>query len=440
MHFSSYRKSFLALTGVCLAFYACGGSGGGTAGTGGIGASGGNGGSSASSGSGGGAADGGGGTGGFNVGDGGGTGGSGGVIDPDAGCAHTDITSSLVPANILFVVDKSGSMNCNLPADGQTTADCDKNPAKKDPTKPSKWDLTKPALQQAITTLSQSGLAQSGKLSVGVSMFPKDGSACTAPDPNNPNVTVKPLDSAWATSIDAYLDTVTPLGQTPLVGATINGYAYMHSSTFTGNKFVVVLTDGFETCAPSLVPGFLDTTNCSSPSSCPAEHANQVGIRTFVIGVPGSEDGRAVLSELAFVGGTARDPNCTHVANPPQSPNAGSDAGDCHYDMTDPNVDFAAALSDALQKISGTVLSCEVDTPKNPNGGSVDYSKVNVKVGSNYPAQDASGNSDACDPSWNGWHYNADKSKIILCGTACDEAKQPNASIQVVLGCPTGIF
>ncbi len=431
------RKTFLALTGVCFGlFAACGGSDNSVAGTGGFSGSGsggssanGSGGSSAN-GSGGGAADGGGGTGGFQVGDGGGNGGTGGVAG-DAGCAKVTLNRQLVPANVLFVVDRSGSMNCNLPADGQTTADCDTHPAKKDASKPSKWELTKPALETAMTTL-----AQGGNVSVGVSMFPNEGSNCTPPA--TPNVTVKPLDATWAASVNAFLETVQPGGQTPLVGATIYGYNYMHSNSFNGNKFLVVLTDGFETCAPTQVQGFVDSdpTACAASSAaCPVLHAAQVGIRTFVIGVPGSEDGRAVLSEMASVGGTPRDPNCSHMTNPPQSPTAGSDVGDCHYDMTDPNVDFAQALSDALAKISGTVLSCEIDTPKAQAGGAVDLNKVSVNVGGS--AVKSTGGSGTCDPNASGWQYNADKSKILLCGQACDDVKA-GGSIEVVVECASG--
>src|SRR5262249_19588355 len=53
-----------------------------------------------------------------------------------------------------------------------------------------------------------------------------------------------------------------------------------------------------------------------------------VGIKTWVIGAPGSESGRSTLSNLAIAGGTRRSPTCT----------AGSATepvvGDCHYAMT----------------------------------------------------------------------------------------------------------
>ncbi|MEB2311914.1 MAG: VWA domain-containing protein [Sorangiineae bacterium] len=430
----SYRKSLVALSGVCLAFYVgCGSDDpdvannvGGAAsgnGTGGSGA-GGSGGGAATSGSGNGTGSGGG----ISLDD---SGASGGSQNADGGCEQTNIASSLVPANILFVVDRSGSMNCNLPADGQSTADCETHPTKRDVSKPSKWELTKPALQAAITALSVGGTT-----SVGLSTFPNEGTNCSPP--TAPNVTVKPLDAAWASSVNAYLDVVSAGGQTPIIGASVYGYKYMHEKAFTGNKFIVLLTDGFETCAPSQVPGFIDSdpSACAaSPAACPVAHAAAVGIRTFVIGVPGSEDGRAVLSQMAYVGGTPRDPSCAHTANPPAAGSAGSDAGDCHYDMTDPSVDFATALSDALAKISGSVLSCEVDVPANPSGGAFDYGKANVTIDNNFVSP--TGAQGACAPSADGWQYNDDRSKILLCGAACDSAKT-GGSIKVVYGCPTG--
>ena len=72
-----------------------------------------------------------GGTGAFNFGgtgnttSGGGSGGTGAA--PDA-CAVFKATSELVPANLLLVIDRSGSMTCNLPRDGQTTANATRSP------------------------------------------------------------------------------------------------------------------------------------------------------------------------------------------------------------------------------------------------------------------------------------------------------------------------
>ena len=98
------------------------------------------------------------------------------------------------------------------------------------------------------------------------------------------------------------------------------------------------------------------------------------------------------------------------------------------------STNFSQDLQDALKKISGAVLSCELDVPKNPTGGAVDPNKVNVTVNGNVVQQDNS----TCDQGANGWQYNSTQTKIELCGQACSDAKQPGAKVQVVLGCPTG--
>lgn len=409
MRFSTYRKTLLALTGLSLAFYfGCGG--GGNASTTGGGAS-----------SGTGAANGNGGTGnggtagtGIILGGSGGTssGGDGGIIDPDAGCATSTLKGDLVPANLLFVVDRSGSMNCNLPQDGQTTANCESFPKKKYPLKPSKWELTVTALESALNQLQQAG-----NVGAGLSVFPADGSNCTVSA--SPNYGVQLLDTQQNASISTFLDNETPGGSTPLAGATILSYAYLVSQwkSLPGNKFIVLLTDGFETCKPSEIPKLL---------SQDVPNATKAGIRTFVIGVPGSEDGRALLSQIAYIGGTATDPNCTHAASP-------ANVGDCHFDMTTSS-NFSQDLQDALNKISGTVLSCELDIPKNPSGGGVDLNKVNVTIDGNLVQPDNA----PCSQGANGWQYNSSQTKIELCGQACDDAKTPGAKVQVVLGCPKG--
>lgn len=428
MRFSTYRKTLLALTGVSLAFYfGCGsGNKGGSSVSN-------EGGSSTGGGANGGAAgNGSGGTINFGGSSGSSTGGSstGGGFNPDAGCATSTLKSSLIPANLLFIVDRSGSMKCNLPQDvaQETTQYCESHPATLDPNFPSKWQLTVTALESALKTLQQGG-----DVSAGLAVFPKDSSNCGVN--TTPNVPIKKLDATWVSTISKFLDGETPGGSTPLAGADINGYAYMLSQwkNLPGNKFVVLLTDGFETCSPSSLPDLY------APKTGEVAKATSIGIHTFVIGVPGSEDGRALLSEIAFLGDTANDPqNCEHQDPPPMSPAPGDNVGNCHFDMTTSS-NFSQDLQNALNKISGTVLSCELDVPKNASGGGVDPNKVNVTINGNLVQPDNQAPSPTCNPGAEGWQYNdATKSKIELCGQACTNAKKANATVQVVLGCPTG--
>src|SRR4029077_18530276 len=88
-----------------------------------------------------------------------GTGGSAGtgiIVGPGAdsgandsgGCASSTVKGELIPANLLFVIDRSGSMNCNLPPI-TSSSDCEAKPERADSTKPSKWEIIRDALKSA---------------------------------------------------------------------------------------------------------------------------------------------------------------------------------------------------------------------------------------------------------------------------------------------------
>ena len=348
-----------------------------------------------------------------------GTSSSDGRIDPDAECASEEVAGDLKPANMLFVIDKSGSMNCNLPEDGQTTQECEVTPAKEFPELPSKWELTRAALVDALTALQGSSVP----VRVGVTVFPTDDWCRVV---QGANVPIAELDDAQrgaqiVSDIDAFLDAVVPDGNTPLAGATILAYAHLHdtllrdASSIDGNLFVVLLTDGYETCAPEYLEPLVNQD---------VPNAGLIGIRTFVIGVPGSEDARSLLSSIAQVGGTAASPDCL-------AGNADPTVGDCHFDMTE-SENFAADLADTLEQISGTALTCELDVPQNTGGRGVDLDQVNVDV-NDEPIRPTD-----CSVDGNsGWQYIDNQTRIQLCGTACDEAMELNSTVKIVLGCPT---
>lgn len=410
MHHRRFTQFALALSAALTLTYAgCGSDSGGDS-TGGKGGAG-----TGATGTGGSGNGGSGGTGAFNFGGTGNTstggGGSGGTgAGPDA-CAVFKATSELVPANLLLVIDRSGSMTCNLPSDGQTTAECDAFPAPKDPAKPTKWQLTKTALEQAIDDL-----ATSGNISAGLVVFPRPASDCAVTQ--TPDVDIKDLTATQVTDLKNFLGTVAPKGSTPLAGATILSYAHLYellkAGTLKGNLFVVLLTDGYETCAPGEIDKLI---NQDVPTA-----NQQLNVRTFVIGVPGSENGRALLSQVAWQGGTAKSPTCTHAATP-------ADQGDCHFDMTTSS-NFSQDLKNALAQISGSVLACEFDVPAAPPGKKLNTNNVKVEVGGSPISEDAG---KSCDQA-NGWQFSADYKKIYLCGTACDEAKK-TGEINIDFGC-----
>jgi hypothetical protein len=225
---------------------------------------------------------------------------------------------------------------------------------------------------------------------------------------------------------------VMPGGGTPIVGATILAYKHMHelalAGKITGNEFIVLITDGAQSEMCANPPACTDAASCVDllvNQEVPKAANAGVGIRTFVIGVPGSEPARSVLSQIAKQGETA-PPGCD-----PQQ-------GNCHFDMT-MVTDLGAALSTALAAISGQAISCELDLPQ-PMSGKLDLTLVNVV----YSPSDGSGPKvlpqdahAACDMGANGWQYADNNQKIKLCGQTCDSVRfDAAARVDVVLGCP----
>jgi hypothetical protein len=336
-----------------------------------------------------------------------------GALDPDAGCAWSIAPTEVIPSHVLFVVDRSGSMNCNLPEDGQSSAECAQFPVRKTESAPSKGELVQKALSEAFGTF-----AKSGNIFAGISFFPAEGTRCDPPD--SPDIPLDLVDETHREDLEAAMRAVRPDGDTPLAGAVIQSYAYLleqlRAGALPGNPFVVVITDGSETCKPSELRKLLDT---DVPNAF-----ELLGIRTFAIGAPGSEDGRALLSEMAVVGGTADPTQCSF----------GPDAtkGNCHFDMTRTE-HFADELRRALASINVDVARCELPVPEAPGGHRLDRDRVNVRVdGVRYPMS-----SGECDPDVASWHYSEDRLKILLCGDACSRALEPASEVELVFGCPT---
>jgi hypothetical protein len=337
------------------------------------------------------------------------------VVTIDSGCATSTTRGQLRPSNLLFVLDRSGSMACNLPEDGQSSQNCAAFPSALFPDKPTKWDLTRGAVLRSVE-----GLRTAGEVSVGLMLFPKSATRCVVS--TEPDLPIAPLDLQLEEQLDSLLGNVVPGGETPLAGATILSYAHllegMRSSRLEGETFVVVVTDGYETCKPDEIPKLLEV---DVPTARDA-----LVVRTFVIGAPGSDSGRALLSKFAVAGGTALSPDC--YFGPTESD------GTCHYDMTQ-SLDFSSDLLGALAKINSEVMACTIDIPSAPSGGPVNLQEVNVSVNGVSRTMVAKG---PCSTS-NGWRYSPDLTTIALCGDACRDAKRQGAEVTVILGCPTVI-
>jgi hypothetical protein len=334
-------------------------------------------------------------------------------------CAKYNETSSLLPSNLLFLVDRSGSMKCNPPPT-TSSEDCEMNELRADEAQPSKWELTRRAVLTTMSTLSNTN-------AMGISYFSND-SRCGVS--SLPNVPVAPNSVAQREVIASSFAGITPNGSTPLVGATLLAYKYLHQSLnkggLSGNSYVVLITDGeqSESCSD---PAFCnDAQACSELLIQKAAVAAQadVNIRTFVVGVPGSERGSTVLSRLAKAGGTAAK-NCDPLTD------------SCHFDISRED-NLEAALQRALQSVAGQAFTCELELPKPKDMSPVDLALVNVVFTPHTgPALVIPQDLSPCEEGSQGWQYDASKQLIRLCGRSCSTVRSDRGGrIDVVLGCP----
>lgn len=335
-------------------------------------------------------------------------------------CSAQSYASQAVPSSILFVIDRSGSMDCNPPPT-QTTDACNADSTRLDPSKPSKWEITTKALNDAFT-----GLAGSNG-SVGLSFFSTDDICGVS---SLPSVELAPASGAQLTALSASLAKTEPAGGTPIVGAVISAYHHLHEDLHApGNRYVVLITDGEESCGTK--GSETDAADLAAARqqllTVEVQKAREANIKTFVVGSPGSEGARDFLSELAFQGGTANDPNCVH----------GTANGNCHFDLST-QADFATVLSTTLVKIGGKALGCQFQAPA---GASASTTNVQYTQGGGAPVCFKNDNA-PCDGGANGWQFakNADGTndltRVVLCGDACTKVKaDPSTTVDVVLGC-----
>jgi hypothetical protein len=337
-------------------------------------------------------------------------------------CNAKTFASAQVPASILFVIDRSGSMACNTP-DVQTVQACNEDPVRLDPSKPSRWEVTVDALKGAFAGL------EGGNAAIGLSMFSTNG-ACGVD--STPLVGLGPVDGAQLGSLGAAMDAATPAGGTPIVGAVVLAYHHLHEELHaTGNRYVVLITDGEESCGMLGDEDDAEDLRAARQRLLQTEvqKAREANVRTFVIGAPGSEGARGFLSELAFLGGTARNPACARG-------DVDGDVGDCHYDLTT-NADFAGVLRGALGEVSGEALACEFAAPAGAREGAVN---VQMSTSSAEPACIVYDPAPCAEA--NGWQFatkldgSLDTSRVVLCGSPCDQLKgDPSTVVDVILGC-----
>ncbi|MBI2395028.1 MAG: VWA domain-containing protein [Deltaproteobacteria bacterium] len=102
--------------------------------------------------------------------------------------------------------------------------------------------------------------------------------------------------------------------------------------------------------------------------------------------------------------------------------------------------DFGPVFTEMAKSIA-TRVACELTIPEPPTGEKIDYNKVNVTYTSSSGGtseQIKKDDSAPCEAGANGWQYNADNTKILLCGDACKKVQADlSATVVVEFGCGT---
>jgi hypothetical protein len=320
-------------------------------------------------------------------------------------CAGQSAGAELAPSVLQLLVDTSGSMDQDAPG-GQR----------------SKWEVTRTSVLDAINGMPAS-------TTLGVVFYPNVPNDTRPCFNQRTAVGLNTLAADGSQQRQQILDAFSrqdPQGGTPTHDAYRYAIDQVKGANIAGARFVVLITDGTPTYSVGCVgTGMQSDPVDTTPLIVEAASAFATGLRTFVIGSPGSEDARASLSRMAEAGGTAR-PGCSHAG-----PNY------CHFDMTRER-DLGAGLSTALEAISGVALSCYYDIPEPPNGAQLDASKVNVLFTPPGGVEELILQSPGQGCS-EGWQYSEGQSRIQLCGTTCDRVRSSNGGLTLEFGCATQV-
>lgn len=324
---------------------------------------------------------------------------------PGEVCESVSAVAEPLPPTLVFQLDMSNSMNCAV-----SSTSCASSEPTPDPND-SRWDQFRQVLIASLDSLPTG-------TRVGLLRFPRVGGACVDESVALP---ISELATNRA-GVESAIASFVPDGLgTPTHDAVAFGLSRLRLDG--GERpYMILATDGASLaclgCDNVCSEGELERDRDAMVSTVGTAATD--GIGTFVIGVPGAQTYRGVLSRMASAAGTARE--------------ACSDTGPtyCHFDLTEPGLDFATALGDALAAIGEAVISCEYDIPENPDGA-FDETRVNVRVTSE------SGDEEVLprDTSrTNGWDYDDARERVILHGDACVRA-QAAERVDVLFGCPT---
>lgn len=350
-------------------------------------------------------------------------------------CGRTVVPIEAKPVNLYFILDASGSMR--TPIDSPDTNGGFET---------TRYDAARSAIEDVL-------LAVGSRVSYGATVFPGP----VTPDSKDvcpPGIEIYPTQAGDPESETSSgtpgpnlktlllaLGSYAPGGLTPTAAAV--SFVKKNIAGLAGKTYVILLTDGAPNCnaeatcnaatctvnieggcsepsstnccAPSL--GLYDARWCldADPTVAAVKDLADIGVKTFVVGMPGTETAySSLLNRVAAAGGTASTSSDGGTSDAGLSPDALG-----YYLAGD-----AQKLSEHLQRIGLSVaIPCDVSLGEvPPNAGLVNVYFDQTVV----PLDDK-----------NGWKWTSE-SGISVVGRSCNELQTGSVrQVQVVAGCPT---
>jgi len=298
-----------------------------------------------------------------------------GGLTEDANCGLVKSPLMNAPADLLILLDRSGSM-LEDSAGMSCQGGCGAN---------SKWTQMTTAINQAVSQTET-------KVNWGLKFF-GSSSGCTVN--NRTEVPPAPMNSA---AIAAAIAGNTPNSSTPTRAGVTAAGTYMTGLNDGNPKYIILATDGLPNCPAS--------GNTSTPDDAAAIAAVGMvagaGVPVFVIGIATNTTADATLNGMAMAGG---------------KPAAGAQQ---YYPVSN-----TADLVSVLNTLQGMVArGCTYRLPMvPPNPGNVKVTVGGVKV-------------DRDTTHTTGWDYSPDMLSIIFYGGLCDQLKAGSAGeVAIILGC-----
>ncbi|MGC4065132.1 MAG: vWA domain-containing protein [Polyangiaceae bacterium] len=308
-----------------------------------------------------------------------GTSGRGGANGGESSCGIESYDRESKPAQIILVLDRSGSME-DPPSGGSIP----------------KWEMTLPPLRSVVT-------ATDATIEWGLKLYPElDETKSCAPESIVPLIHV-PIAPNNAATVVAKMDAASPKGDGTPTGDAVK-FATAHLDELgksTDNpKFILLATDGDPSCPSSDASGYaVDAITTALDKGYP----------TFVIGVDTTKSTSIKrLNAMAKAGGRPRT-----VTNPEEEP--------LFYLAS-----TQTELENALRAITTSVASCVFESsppPPVPENIAVDFGGKRAER----------------DPSrTNGWEYTReDHSQLEVYGQWCERIQgEAKNHVQIRYGCP----